>query len=151
MQKLAQVIVFFSAALLCGCASIEFPSSFDTTQDIHAAPDAGTSRVIFFNPVSFGGVKLNLNMSVHIEIDGQAGPFIQHSQYFQVFLSEGEHMIKLEHVDPIAFSDTYKIVVSDNDLYVKVSRTLFGNSLEIQDQLPPQFEQEYKATKSYNK
>lgn len=60
-------------------------------------------------------------------------------------------MIKLEHVDPIAFSDTYKIVVSDNDLYVKVSRTLFGNSLEIQDQLPPQFEQEYKATKSYNK
>jgi hypothetical protein len=68
-----------------------------------------------------------------------------------VFLSEGEHVINLEHVDPIAFSDTYKIVVSDNDLYVKVSRTLFGNSLEIQDQLPPQFEQEYKAAKSYNK
>jgi len=152
MQKLAQVTVLLSAVLLYGCASIEFPSSFNTTQDIHAATDKGTSRVIFFNPISDMGRKFNMNMGVKIEIDGQAGPYIQHSHYFQAFLSSGGHAIKLEHVDPVAFSDTYKIVVNDdNDLYIKVSRKLFRNELEIVDKLPNKFEQDYKPAKSYNK
>jgi hypothetical protein len=151
MQKLAQITVFVIAVLLSGCASIELPSSFNTTQDIHAAPDTGTSRVIFFNPISDMGRKFNMNMGVKIEIDGQAGPYIQHSNYFQAFLSKGEHVIKLEHVDTFAFSDTYKIVAGDKDLYVKVSRKLFGNELEILDKLPTEFEQDYKPAKSYNK
>jgi len=70
MQKLAQITVFLSTLLLCGCASIDFPSSFNTTQDIHATPDTGTSRVIFFNPISDIGRNFNVNMGVHIEIDG---------------------------------------------------------------------------------
>ncbi len=152
MQKLAQVTVFLSTVLLYGCATIGFPSSFNTTQDIHAGTDKGTSRVIFFNPISDMGRKLNGNMGVKIEIDGQAGPYIQHSQYFQAFLSSGGHVIKLEHVDPVAFSDTYRIVVNeDNDLYIKVSRKLFGNELETVDKLPNEFEQDYKPAKSYNK
>jgi hypothetical protein len=151
MEKLAQVTVFLSTVLLCSCATIGFPSSFTTTQDIHAATDKGTSRVIFFNPVSDMGRKFNLNMGVRIEIDGQAGPYIQHSHYFQAFLSSGGHVIKLEHIDPVAFSDTYKIVVNeDNDLYIKVSRKLFGNELEIVDELPNGFEQDYKPAKTYN-
>lgn len=98
------------------------------------------------------GRKFNVNMGVKIEIDGQAGPYIQHSQYFQAFLSSGGHVIKLEHVDTVAFSDTYKIVVNDDsDLHIKVSRKLFGNELEIVDKLPNEFEQDYKPVKSYNK
>ena len=151
MQKLTQVTVFLFTILLYGCASIESPSSFNTIQDIHVTPDTGTSRVIFFNPISKMGKKFNVNMGVRIEIDGQAGPYIQHSQYFQAFLSRGGHVIKLEHTDPVAFSDTYNIVVNDNDLYIKVSRKLFGNELEIVDQLPNEFEQDFKPAKSYNK
>ena len=107
------------------------------------------TRVIFFNPVSVWGRRLNINMGVKIEIDGYAGPYIQHSHDFQVFLSSGTHVVKHEHVYSLAFSDTYEIEVGRTDLFVKVSRKFAGNELLIMDRLPDEFELEFRSATSY--
>ena len=144
MQLLARISLALGMFLLAGsgCASIGPYRSATPNQDIHAAAPDGMTRVIFYNPVYSGLLKLN--MGVKIEINGHAGPFIQHSHYFQVFLPPGTHVVKLEHVDPFAFSNTYEIEVGRTDLFVKVGRKFAGNVLLIMDQLPTDFEQLFR-------
>lgn len=149
MQPMTRILVALGFVLLAGCASIGPSKMPNINQDIHASTPEGMTRVIFFNPVSEWGKRLNLNIGVKIEIDGNAGPYIQHSHYFQVFLSSGTHVVKLEHVDPFAFSDTYEIEVGRSDLFVKVFRKWAGNELLIMDQLPADFEREFQSAKSY--
>ena len=99
--------------------------------------------MVFFNTDDHGW----LSGQVQIEIDGQAGPFIQEFHYYQAFLAPGTHSLKTEHVDSFAWSARHEIVVGRTDVFVKISRRLTGQDVSVVEKLPLQFEQKYRAVR----
>lgn len=110
------------------------------SQDISSQIPDGMTRVVFFNTTSpnFLG-----HGQMSIEIDGIGGSVIERSQYVQVFLNPGKHAVRLEHLDPISFTDTYALEIGLSDTYIRVYRELGFNRLLVQAEPPSTFVNDY--------
>lgn len=105
-------------------------------QDISSEVPDGMTRVVFYNTTS---PKFLGHGQIVIEIDGIGGPVIRRGQYIQVFLEPGRHAVKLEHFDPIAFTDNFSLEIEATDTYIRVYRGLGLNRLTVQAGPPEAF------------
>ena len=140
MKRLRDLVLMGPLVLLVGCSSIKIYEMPLPTQDISSQAPDGMTRVVFFNATRPG---LLGNGQISIEIDGIGGPVIERGHYMQIFLTPGKHAVKLEHVDPISFTDTFDLDIDTTDTYVRVLRELAVNRHSVMSEPPESFTIEY--------
>ena len=109
---------------------------------------AGLIRVIFFNTTnpSFLGHPTGLNGSVQLALNGKWCPNIEKLSYLQLYLEPGKYEVTLEHTDPFAYKDVYELIVGGEPDYVRIFRRIASNGFEVVDELPGNFEKNFKST-----
>ena len=114
-----------------------------SSQDLKATPQAGLSKVIFFNNVSFAH-SVDRTGTIAISLNGKGLATLKAFSYVQVFLEKGQYDLYMEHWDLFVFKSNHKLQIDKDEVFVEVSPTATSNKYKILDQLPSGFEEKYK-------
>jgi len=136
------MLVIFAIA---GCATPTVVTEYDLpSQNLEAKPEAGLSKVVFFNNSNFLTHGIDRSGYVTIKINGKGLATLQIHNYVQIFLAQAEYDLYMAHLDILLFESNHKLKVDKDELFVEIYATTISNEYKIVDQLPANFIKIYK-------
>ncbi|MBU1121976.1 MAG: hypothetical protein ABIH71_06065 [Candidatus Omnitrophota bacterium] len=130
--------------LLTGCVRLHrLVSQYELpVQSLQTQRQEGKTRVFFYNATAPSG--FDFKDKIDIVLDGKNVGSIIPREYIVVNLKPAEYELNLTHYDVFKFSNTYKLKISGEDMFVKVYNGIFKTKYKLDDQFSVKFDSWYK-------
>jgi hypothetical protein len=141
LSGLIMIVIF----TIVGCATPTVVTEYGLpSQNLEVKPEAGLSKVVFFNNSNFLTHGIDQSGYVTIKINGKGLATLQIHTYVQIFLEKGEYDLYMAHLDVLLFESNHKLRIDKDEVFVEVSASITSNEYKIVDRLPANFIKTYK-------
>ncbi|RZJ69354.1 hypothetical protein [Flavobacterium sp.] len=142
MRKIGICIFAICALIFSSCALSAVATQHtvvDTSGETITLNSLGNGKVLLYNGAGFFN-KIDNTARVNVWIDGLAVGQIRVGEYAVVFLPDGKHKLKVEHIDMVKMRSEHEIDVANDTKIIEVKPTLTSNKANIVSELPVNFE-----------
>jgi len=145
MKKLSLLLIVSFFFIGCGQFFRLTPQYDLPIQSLKAERQQGKTRVLFYNTTNLVLFGLDFTDKIDILLNNKNVGSARAREYILVDLEPKEYELNLTHYDAlIKFSNTYKLMVSDVDMFVNVYNGLVSTKYKLDKQLPDKFDKRFE-------